>query len=84
VAEDDGSHDLNIDLALAIDEICREIYSAADRGQPVETAFVGEEIYGAVAETKAQQHTSRGNPLLLLALDVVEDDTLPPTGIRVG
>jgi len=74
---------MNIPVAVAIDEICRQIYWLANRGRPAETAFVGGHIYDAIAEAKAQQHTSRGNPLLLLALDVVHDQTLPPTGIRV-
>jgi hypothetical protein len=61
-----------------LDDACTQIYDAMRDVEPVHEVHVAPALYDAVVEAKRTQHLSRGNPLLLLALDLVRDEDLAP------
>jgi hypothetical protein len=66
-----------IDIALAetIDTACTAILAGDENGMEVHVAPA---VYNCVAEMKIEQHSKRGNPLLLLAHELVADENVPP------
>jgi hypothetical protein len=68
---------IDISFAVTLDDLCRQVHQAAEDGRRVESVHVPPEIYDSIATAKAKQHLARGNPLLLLALDLVRDEDVP-------
>jgi hypothetical protein len=66
-----------VDIALAesIDAACAAILAGAG---PAAEVHVAPAVYDQVAELKRGQHSGRGNPLLLLAHELVADENVAP------
>jgi hypothetical protein len=66
-------------IAEVLDEACREWFDRRRRGQaPPHELRVNPVVYETIAQAKAAD-TARGNPLLLLGLEVVSVDGVPPS-----
>jgi hypothetical protein len=68
--------EIDISFAVVLDDLCSAIDQAGRTERPLTTAAVAPEIYGIVVEAKQRQHLMRGNPLMLLALELEEDPSL--------
>ena len=69
---------MDISFIETLDDMCTEIHDADSADRHVTSVRVPRSIYDVVAAAKARQHLSRGNPLLLLGLDLVADERLRP------
>lgn len=69
---------IDVSFISTLDDACTQIYDAMGDARPVHEIHVSPEFYDAVVEAKRAQHLDRGNPLLLLALDLVRDENIAP------
>lgn len=75
---------IDISFISALDDACTQIYrTTGAAAEAVHALHVAPALYDAVVEAKRTQHLSRGNPLLLLALDLVSDEELIPGTMSV-
>jgi hypothetical protein len=59
-------------LAATIDDVCAALLELPDHASRPTTLRVNPQVYDAIAQTK-QREVGRGNPIVLLELDVVRD-----------
>ncbi|MQA87379.1 MAG: hypothetical protein GEV03_22810 [Streptosporangiales bacterium] len=62
-------------LGVVIDEACAAVFAARDAQRRVTTLRVSPAIYEAIVQGKARE-LERGNPVMVLGLDVVNDASL--------
>jgi hypothetical protein len=74
---------MDISMAVILDDLCTLIRRADDEHRSIYAVHVAPRIYELVAAAKAKQHVSRGNPLMLLGLDLVRDETVVPGRVRI-
>jgi hypothetical protein len=68
--------DSSLSLAPVIDAVCAEILEGSANGESFSTLRLSPAVYELIAASKARE-LQRGNPVMLLSLDVVADDTIP-------
>jgi len=74
---------MDIGFIQTLDNVCSEINEAAGDRRLISSVHVPPRIYDFVATAKSRQHLSRGNPLLLLGLDLVRDEDLAPGQFKI-
>ena len=70
----DGSR-LDITVAETLDNLCGQILHAQYAGRRLTAIHLAPRTYKLVADAK-RKHTGRGNPILLLGLPIVSDDSV--------
>lgn len=68
----------SLSLASVVDAVCSEIHAGWASGETFSTLRLSPALYELIAASKARE-VRRGNPVMLLSLDVVADDTIPVT-----
>lgn len=68
--------DSSLSLVPVIDAVCAEILAGWASGESFSTLRLSPVLYDLVTAGKARE-IQRGNPVMLLSLDVVADDTIP-------
>lgn len=70
-------------IAEALAEACEAWYGAHWGGEPLPRELrVSASVYDSIVDAKADE-LARGNPLLLLGLDLVRVEALPPEKIEL-
>jgi hypothetical protein len=69
---------IDITFISTLDDACIQVQNAMDEDRAVHEIHVSPQFYDAMVSAKRAQHLDRGNPLLLLALDLVRDENIPP------
>jgi hypothetical protein len=69
-------------VAEVLDGVCTDILRAAYGGRPPTRMNVSPRVYELVAAAKAQE-LARGNPLMLLGLDLVSDESVTGNSARL-
>lgn len=70
-------------MGEVLDEACEAIAQAQFDGIRPTRMSVAFEVYRVVADAKSRE-LSRGNPLMLLGLTVIGDETLRSHEVRIG
>jgi hypothetical protein len=66
---------IDITVAETIDDLCGQILEAQYAGRRLASVHLAPKAYALIADAKRKQ-TGRGNPILLLGLPIVSDDSL--------
>lgn len=69
---------IDIAVAVTLDDACKHLHRHGGEDAHFAEMHVAPDVYASIVAAKTTQHLDRGNPLLLLALEVVCDDGLPP------
>jgi hypothetical protein len=69
-------------IAEMLDEACPLILAAWQRNERPHYLRVHRTLYEVVAEAKASE-IARGNPVLLLGLEIIPSDVVPPNRAEV-
>ncbi|MGH3393035.1 MAG: hypothetical protein ACRDOO_29570 [Actinomadura sp.] len=68
----------SLSLGPVVDAVCSEIHAGWACGETFSTLRLSPALYDLIATSKARE-IQRGNPVMLLSLDVIADDTIPDT-----
>lgn len=74
----DDIDDSSLSLAPVIDAVCAEIHAGWANGESFSTLRLSPALYELIIASKARE-VQRGNPVMVLSLDVVADATIPVT-----
>lgn len=66
-----------------LDDLAAQIVMSADRGAGLRTLKVNPYLYDVVAEAK-ERELSRGNPLLLLGMELVRAEGVAPARAEIS
>jgi hypothetical protein len=70
-------------IAEVLDEACQQWLDKRNRGEdPPHEVRVNPIVYQTIADAKASD-LARGNPLMLLGLDVVSAERVPPATVEL-
>jgi hypothetical protein len=72
----------DVSIAQMLDDACPQILDAWYRNERPHYLRVHRSLYEAVAEAKASE-IKRGNPVLLLGLEIIPSDVVPPNRAEV-
>lgn len=70
--------DSSLSLTPVIDAVCTEIHAGWANGESFSTLRLSPALYELITASKARE-IRRGNPVMVLSLDVVSDATIPVT-----
>jgi hypothetical protein len=71
-----------VGLGILLDQVCGEIVRRAGQRSHATRLLVHPVIFRCVAEARAQE-VARGLPLLLLGLELVPSEEVPPSGFKM-
>jgi hypothetical protein len=70
-------------LAPVMDSVCEALHAGYARGERFTRLYLSPRLYQIVADSKARE-IARGNPVMVLSLDVEPDDSLPELLARLA